>query len=50
MPEIRRYKVVVEVEFEFHGVDSAGSYVDQAVKPIEDIKGARVITARAERQ
>jgi hypothetical protein len=49
MPEYMVIKVTVEVEFTIRGPAGYGDAVDQAVKSVEDIKGAKVLSARAER-
>ena len=49
MPEYVVMKVTVEVEFTIRGPNGYNDAVDQAVKPVEAIKGAKVKSVRAER-
>ncbi len=50
MPEYVVMKVTVEVEFIIRGASGYSDAIGQAIKPLEDIKGAKVVAARAERQ
>ena len=48
MPEYKRRKVIIEVEFQVDGSGSWGECADQSVKPVKAIAGAKIKSVRIE--